>query len=67
MKKYELSLKKKILEIIDFKLKQGVSNYDIAVYLDDIIYNTSENCSNGYYTFLVDLQDKYIKLYENNK
>ena len=64
MSKYELNLKKRIIETIDFKLKQGVSNYDIAVYLDDIIYNTNENCSNGYYTFLVDLQDEYIKLHE---
>lgn len=64
MKKYELNLKKKILEIIEFRLKEGASNYCIALYLDDIIYNTNENCSNEYYTFLVDLQDKYIKLHE---
>lgn len=64
MSKYELSLKKKILEIIEFRLKEGISNYGIALYLDDIIYNTNENCSSDYYTFLVDLQDKYIKLHE---
>ena len=64
MSKYELSLKKKILKIIEFQLKEGASNYCIAVYLDDIIYNTNENCSSDYYTFLVDLQDKYIKLHE---
>ena len=66
MTNYELNSKKKILEIIDFKLKEGFSNYDIAVYLDDIIYNTSENCSSNYYSFLVDLQDKYINLSHNN-
>lgn len=64
MTKYELNSMKKILEVIYFELKEGTSAYDIAVYLDDIIYNTSENCSSNYYSFLVDLQDKYIKLHE---
>lgn len=36
--------------------------YDIAVWLDDIIYNTNENCSCEYYDFLVNTQQKYLEI-----
>ena len=50
MSKYELSLKKKILEIIEFRLKEGISNYGIALYLDDIpSFNLNSIISNIFF------------------
>ena len=62
MTTYERNNIKTIKKAIEVMEANKVSAYDIAVYLDDIIYNTNENCSCEYYDWLVNIQQKYLEI-----
>ena len=67
MTKSEINSVKIIKKAIKVMESNKVSAYDIAVYLDDIIYNTNENCSCEYYDWLLNTQQEYLEEVEANK
>ena len=62
MTNHEINSIKTIKKTIKTMEDNKVSPYDIAVWLDDIIYDTNENCSCEYYDFLVNTQQKYLEI-----
>ena len=62
MTTYERTHLRTIKKAIEVMEANNVSAYDIAIYPDDIIYNTNENCSCEYYDFLVNTQQKYLEI-----